>query len=252
MYSFHIYTCLIFCHFVITGYASSPPDGNLNSALTLEMMKNATSSNNLPTGHTPTTAKPQPAPENCSDQTPGKLKTCQGYNGACQQLGYECLQCDFNCSCVYGQKINVTCRPREAVECKGEKDEWSVEMTCLYCYQTEPWQHTCQGTDQCEAVSSPRETFKSNCTVSSDVLCMGRRTFLKKLPCNWTSGYKWSTALLLSITLGGFGADRFYLGHWQEGIGKLFSFGGLGVWTIIDVILIAIRYIGPADGSLYI
>ena len=26
--------------------------------------------------------------------------------------------------------------------------------------------------------------------------------------CNWTSGYKWTTALALSITLGGFGADR--------------------------------------------
>ena len=45
---------------------------------------------------------------------------------------------------------------------------------------------------------------------------------------------------------------RFYLGHWQEGIGKLFSFGGLGVWTLVDVVMVAIRYIGPADGSLYI
>lgn len=45
---------------------------------------------------------------------------------------------------------------------------------------------------------------------------------------------------------------RFYLGHWQEGIGKLFSFGGLGVWTLIDVLLISIRYLGPADGSLYL
>lgn len=45
---------------------------------------------------------------------------------------------------------------------------------------------------------------------------------------------------------------RFYLGHWQEGIGKLFSFGGLGVWTLIDVMLISMRYLGPADGSLYI
>jgi len=57
--------------------------------------------------------------------------------------------------------------------------------------------------------------------------------------------------MLLSITLGGFGVDRFYLGHWREGIGKLFSFGGLGVWTLIDVVLIAIGYVTPADGSLY-
>ncbi len=45
---------------------------------------------------------------------------------------------------------------------------------------------------------------------------------------------------------------RFYLGHWQEGIGKLFSFGGLGVWTLVDVIMVAIRYVGPSDGSLFI
>lgn len=57
--------------------------------------------------------------------------------------------------------------------------------------------------------------------------------------------------MLLSITLGGFGVDRFYLGHWKEGIGKLFSFGGLGVWTLIDVILIALGYVTPSDGSLY-
>lgn len=46
--------------------------------------------------------------------------------------------------------------------------------------------------------------------------------------------------------------DRFYLGHWEEGLGKLFSFGGLGVWTLVDIVLIAVGYITPADGSLYI
>ncbi|KAJ7391135.1 TM2 domain-containing protein 3 [Desmophyllum pertusum] len=54
------------------------------------------------------------------------------------------------------------------------------------------------------------------------------------------------------LTLGGFGADRFYLGHWREGLGKLFSFGGLGVWTLVDLILIIIGYVGPEDGSFYI
>jgi len=91
-----------------------------------------------------------------------------------------------------------------------------------------------------------------NCTAAADVLCLGQRSFSKKVRCNWTSGYRWSTTLALSVTLGGFGADRFYLGHWQEGIGKLFSFGGLGVWTVVDVVLVAVGYLRPADGSLYI
>lgn len=52
-----------------------------------------------------------------------------------------------------------------------------------------------------------------------------------------------------SITLGGFGVDRFYLGNWQEGFGKLFSFGGLGFWTLIDVILIWVGYLKPLDGN---
>lgn len=85
-----------------------------------------------------------------------------------------------------------------------------------------------------------------------DIICLGRREFTKQVLCNWTAGARWSTALILSLVLGGFGADRFYLGHWQEGIGKLFSFGGLGVWTLLDVLLISVHHLGPADGSLYI
>jgi len=55
-----------------------------------------------------------------------------------------------------------------------------------------------------------------------------------------------------SVTLGGFGVDRFYLEQWGSAVGKLVSFGGLGVWTILDVILVATGFLGPADGSLYI
>lgn len=51
--------------------------------------------------------------------------------------------------------------------------------------------------------------FRTNCTVNRDVLCLGRRRFLKRLRCNWTGGHRWSTALILSITLGGFGIDRY-------------------------------------------
>lgn len=125
-------------------------------------------------------------------------------------------------------------------------------MICRYCYQTEPWEHSCILQSNCNSVGSPRQYYKTNCTVHSNVICLGNRVFPKRLVCNWTGGHRWGAALALSITLGGFGADRFYLGHWQEGIGKLFSFGGLGVWTLIDVVLISLHYLGPADGSLYL
>uniref|UniRef100_A0ACB8E5F6 TM2 domain-containing protein 3 n=2 Tax=Sphaerodactylus townsendi TaxID=933632 RepID=A0ACB8E5F6_9SAUR len=125
-------------------------------------------------------------------------------------------------------------------------------MTCQFCWQLPPSDYTCSNPTNCKTVSCPRERYRANCTVKDHIHCLGNRTFPKMLYCNWTGGYKWSTALALSITLGGFGADRFYLGQWREGLGKLFSFGGLGIWTLIDVLLIGVGYVGPADGSLYI
>ncbi|XP_045616612.1 TM2 domain-containing protein almondex [Procambarus clarkii] len=241
--------CLLFC-VILSGCVSDSPLREPKPQVT-ESNKNMSSPGNNLTGPAPATSRPPTMPENCSDRSSWRGQRDCPSTSPCHMLGRECLDCNFNCTCIYGQEVNVTCQPKKEYICEGKK-EFRLAMVCRYCYQTASWEHSCLGTDQCLAVTSPRETFTSNCTVKSDVLCLGNRVFPKKLPCNWTSGYKWSTALLLSITLGGFGADRFYLGHWQEGIGKLFSFGGLGVWTIIDVILIAIRYLGPADGSLYI
>ena len=91
------------------------------------------------------------------------------------------------------------------------------EGICRFCYQTPDWMHICTPNTHCKRDSWIR-LHKVNCTVRDDVICLGSRTFYKKVECNWTSGYKWSVAMVLSMTLGGFGIDRFYLGQYKVNI----------------------------------
>ncbi|KAK3595173.1 hypothetical protein CHS0354_002773 [Potamilus streckersoni] len=172
-------------------------------------------------------------------------------NASCSNLGGQCLSCDFSYNCTYGTYQTTNCTVKPNITCIGDR-MFIRHYECRYCYQLNPKFHNCQPSTNCIAKTAPRQRYQSKCTTKEEILCLGSRVFYKNLLCNWTSGYKWSTALILSITLGGFGVDRFYLGLWKEGIGKLFSFGGLGVWTLVDVILIATGYVGPYDSSLYI
>jgi TM2 domain-containing membrane protein YozV len=48
----------------------------------------------------------------------------------------------------------------------------------------------------------------------------------------------WIVTLLLSILLGGLGIDRFYAGSIGLGVLKLITFGGFGLWWLIDIILL--------------
>ncbi len=48
----------------------------------------------------------------------------------------------------------------------------------------------------------------------------------------------WGTTLLLSILLGVFGVDRFYVGRTGLGVLKLITFGGYFIWWVIDVRLL--------------
>ncbi len=60
-----------------------------------------------------------------------------------------------------------------------------------------------------------------------------------------------TTALILSILLGGMGVDRFYLGYIGMGVLKLLTAGCFGILWIIDIINIASGKLVPADGSGY-
>lgn len=52
----------------------------------------------------------------------------------------------------------------------------------------------------------------------------------------------WVLVLVMSAIFGVYGVDRFIMGHIGLGILKLFTGGGLGVWWLIDLILIATKH----------
>ena len=58
----------------------------------------------------------------------------------------------------------------------------------------------------------------------------------------------WLVTLLLSVFVGSFGIDRFYLGKVGTGILKLLTFGGFTIWTLIDIILIALKRLDDKQG----
>ncbi|XP_049868851.1 TM2 domain-containing protein CG10795 [Pectinophora gossypiella] len=92
------------------------------------------------------------------------------------------------------------------------------------------------------------------CIAADGIICNETKnsTFRKKLPCKWTNGYSLEIALLLSVFLGMFGLDRFYLGYPGIGLAKLCTLGFMFLGQLLDIILIAAQVVGPADGSAYV
>lgn len=100
----------------------------------------------------------------------------------------------------------------------------------------------------------PSHTVEVTCKLAPGIKCSDSDDgkFKKIEPCQYTNGYDHTTALLLSVFLGMFGIDRFYLGYPAIGLLKLCTLGFFFLFQLVDVILIALQIVGPADGSGYV
>jgi len=161
----------------------------------------------------------------------------------------------LGCTFATGEQEQEGVTESEEPECWGE-DTIDCASELL------PGQYLCTSLDIDTDTQQLRGCRQSNgtgkapqqCSALPGILCNStcNSTFTRYESCNWTNGYHFDTALLLSVFLGMFGIDRFYLGYPAIGLLKFSTLGFFFIGHLVDIILIASQTLGPADGSHYI
>lgn len=136
----------------------------------------------------------------------------------------------------------------EAMDCN--KDLLPGQFLCLLRNVDPATQQLKDCMRSVEGIDKAPET----CEALQGIVCKPtcNETFTRQVDCKWTNGYQYDTALLLSVFLGMFGADRFYLGYPAIGLLKFSTLGFFFIGHLVDIILIASQSLGPADGSHYV
>jgi len=87
-------------------------------------------------------------------------------------------------------------------------------------------------------------SFCPNCGAALRTSAMGPGYRAEKA----MSPYSRLAALLLCLFLGGLGVHRFYVGKVGTGVAMIFTLGGLGIWVLIDLIMIIVGSFTDAEG----
>ena len=144
-------------------------------------------------------------------------------------------------NCHLDEPIQAVCHVNNNISCSGSRS-FTKTIPCRFCYQVPESNYICQNAQLCYPSFSPVPT-----RCYSQVPCIDNPMFYKMRLCK-RSTRSHKIAILLSLTLGYFGVDRFYLGYIISGIFKLLTCGGLGIGYLVDFTLILFGGLGPYNG----
>jgi TM2 domain-containing membrane protein YozV len=99
------------------------------------------------------------------------------------------------------------------------------------------------------AFSPAYASFPVQKTLTTSTVTKESQKEIMTSPAIAVSGKSQVTALLLCLFVGIIGIHRFYLGYIWQGIVQVLTLGGLGVWSLIDLIRIITGDLQPKNGS---